>query len=76
MDRLLMFTDGVRQARRTAIWHMRNRYVPAVDAGKLSSLTSTRDLMAMQISEKQAHIGDLYEYLHACTWQMPEAVRE
>ena len=45
--------------------HKRIRHLPVVDDdGKLVGLISTGDLMAMQVSQKQAHIEDLYDYLH------------
>jgi CBS domain-containing protein len=46
----------------------RIRHLPVVDpdggGARLIGLISTGDLMAMEVSEKQAHIEHLHEYLH------------
>ena len=47
--------------------HRRIRHLPVVEDGKLVGMISTGDLMAMQATEKQAFIEDLYEYLHGRT---------
>jgi CBS domain-containing protein len=45
----------------------RIRHLPVVEGGKLVGLISTGDLMAWEVSEKQAHIEDLHQYLHGRT---------
>ena len=47
--------------------HRRIRHLPVVDGGKLVGMISTGDLMALQVTEKQAFIDDLYQYLHGRT---------
>lgn len=47
--------------------HKRIRHLPVVDGGKLVGMISTGDLMALQVTEKQAFIDDLYQYLHGRT---------
>lgn len=47
--------------------HRRIRHLPVVEGDKLVGLVSTGDLMAMEMSKKQAHIEDLYQYLHGRT---------
>ncbi len=47
--------------------HKRVRHLPVIDDDKLVGMISTGDLMAMEMSEKQAHIEDLYEYLYGRT---------
>lgn len=47
--------------------HRRIRHLPVVDGGKLVGMVSTGDLMALQATEKQAFIEDLYQYLHGRT---------
>ena len=47
--------------------HKHLRHLPVVDGGKLVGLISAGDLMAMEMSKKQAHIEDLHEYLHGRT---------
>ena len=42
----------------------RIRHLPVVEGGKLVGMISTGDLLAAQMVEKQAHIQDLYQYLH------------
>ena len=44
--------------------HQRIRHLPVVEGGKLVGMISTGDLLAAQMVEKQAHIQDLYQYLH------------
>jgi CBS domain-containing protein len=47
--------------------HKRIRHLPVVEEGKLVGMISTGDLMALQATERQAMIEDLYEYLHGRT---------
>ena len=47
--------------------HRRIRHLPVVDGGTLVGMISTGDLMALQATEKQAFIDDLYRYLHGRT---------
>ena len=47
--------------------HKHIRHLPVVDGGKLVGMVSTGDLMALQATEKQAFIEDLYQYLHGRT---------
>ena len=47
--------------------HKHIRHLPVVDDGKLVGMVSTGDLMAMEVSESQAYIEDLYQYLHGRT---------
>jgi CBS domain-containing protein len=47
------------------------RHLPVVDgsgpSAKLIGMISTGDLMALEVSEKQAHIEELHNYLHGRT---------
>lgn len=47
--------------------HRHIRHLPVVEDGKLVGLISTGDLMALELSTKQAHIENLHEYLHGRT---------
>jgi CBS domain-containing protein len=47
--------------------HRRIRHLPVVDEGKLVGIVSTGDLMAIEVSESQAYIEELYQYLHGRT---------
>ena len=47
--------------------HRRIRHLPVVDGDQLVGMISTGDLMALQATEKQAFIEDLYQYLHGRT---------
>jgi CBS domain-containing protein len=47
--------------------HQHIRHLPVVENDKLVGMISTGDLVAMQVSEKQIHIEDLYQYLHGRT---------
>lgn len=47
--------------------HKRIRHLPVMDGGKLVGMVSTGDLMALEATEKQAFIDDLYQYLHGRT---------
>jgi CBS domain-containing protein len=47
--------------------HRHIRHLPVVDNGKLVGIVSTGDLLAMEVSESQAFIDDLYQYLHGRT---------
>lgn len=45
----------------------RIRHLPVVDDGRLVGLISTGDLLALQASECQALVDNMYEYLHGRT---------
>ncbi len=47
--------------------HKRIRHLPVVENDRLVGFISTGDLIAIQASQKQAHIEDLYQYLHGRT---------
>ena len=51
----------------TVMSHRRIRHLPVVDGDKLVGLISTGDLMALDVTKKQAFIDDLYQYLHGRT---------
>jgi len=44
--------------------YKRVRHLPVVEHGKLVGMVSCGDLIAREVTEKQAFIDDLYQYLH------------
>jgi len=47
--------------------HKHIRHLPVVENDKLVGIVSMGDLIALQMTEKQAFIEDLYQYLHGRT---------